>query len=39
MMLTLVLLGLADHTLDILLRETALVVVDGDTVRLASVCW
>ena len=35
-MLTLVLLGLADHTLDILLRETALVVVDGDTVRLAG---
>ena len=34
--LTLVLLGFVDHALDLLLRETTLVVGDGDAVRLAG---
>ncbi|KXN85447.1 NAD-specific glutamate dehydrogenase [Leucoagaricus sp. SymC.cos] len=34
--LTLVLLGIIDHAFNLLLGETALVVCDGDTVRLAG---
>jgi hypothetical protein len=36
LVLSLVLLGVVDHALDLLLRETTLVVGDGDLVRLAG---